>query len=74
MAVNGNVKESNQFKENFFTKAFRGIKAEAKRITWPPKKEIKKALAATVTFCVIYIVFVGILDYGFSNLFKLIFK
>jgi preprotein translocase subunit SecE len=74
MAVNGKVKETNHFKENFFAKAFRGIKAETKRITWAPKKEVKKALAATVTFCVIYIVIVGILDYGFSNLFKLIFN
>jgi preprotein translocase subunit SecE len=74
MAVNDNVKEANQPKVNFFTKAFRGIKAELKRITWAPKKDIKKALAATVTFCVIYIAIVGILDYGFSNAFKLIFK
>ncbi|MCM0646798.1 preprotein translocase subunit SecE [Clostridium swellfunianum] len=74
MAVNGNAKEVNYSKENFFTKAFRGIKAETKRITWAPKKEIKKALAATLIFCVIYMVIVGILDLGFSNLFKLIFK
>lgn len=74
MAVNGNVKQSNQLKVNFFTKAFREIKAETKRITWAPKKDIKKAIAAVVTFCVIYVVIVGILDYGFSNLFKLIFK
>lgn len=74
MAVNGKVKDSNRPKVNFLTKAFREIKAETKRITWAPKKEIKKALAAVVTFCVIYVIVVGVLDYGFSNLFKLIFK
>jgi preprotein translocase subunit SecE len=74
MAVTGNVKETNQAKVNVFTRAFRSVKAETKRITWPPMKEVKKALAAAVTFCVIYIVLIGILDYGFSNLFKLIFK
>lgn len=74
MAVNGNIKENKESKVNFFTKTFRGIKAETKRITWASKKEVKKALAAVVTFCVICIVIVAILDYGFSNLFNLIFK
>jgi preprotein translocase subunit SecE len=74
MAVNGNVKEANHSNMKFFTKAFRGIKAEAKRITWAPKKEVKKALAATLIFCVIYIAVIGIYDYGFSNLFKFIFN
>jgi preprotein translocase subunit SecE len=74
MAVNGKVSENNQPKLNVFSKFFREIKAESKRITWAPKKEIKKAIAAVVTFCVIYIVIVGIMDFGFSNLFKLIFK
>lgn len=74
MAVNGKVKETKEQKINAFVKFFRGIKAEIKRITWASKKEAKKAIAAVVTFCVIYVVIVGILDYGFSNLFKLIFK
>jgi preprotein translocase subunit SecE len=74
MAVNSSVKENNQLKVNVLTKAFREIKAEAKRITWPSQKEVKKAVAAVVTFCVIYIAVVGIMDLGFSNLFKLIFK
>lgn len=74
MAVNGKVSENNQPKLNVFSKFFREIKAESKRITWAPKKEIKRAIAAVVTFCVIYIVIVGIMDFGFSNLFKLIFK
>lgn len=73
MAVNGKVSENNQPKLNVFSKFFREIKAESKRITWAPKKEIKRAIAAVVTFCVIYIVIVGIMDFGFSNLFKLIF-
>lgn len=74
MAVNGNVKQTNKPKVNVFEKAFKEIKAEGKRITWASKKEIKKAIAAVLTFCVIYVVIVGILDFGFNNLFKLIFK
>lgn len=74
MAVNSNVKETKQPSGNFFGRFFRELKAEAKRITWAPKKDIKKAAGAVVTFCVIYVVIVGLLDYGFNNLFKLIFK
>jgi preprotein translocase subunit SecE len=74
MAVNGSVKQNNQSNVNIFTRTFRTIKAETKRITWASKDEVKKALAAVATFCVIYMVVVGVLDYGFSNLFKLIFK
>jgi preprotein translocase subunit SecE len=77
MAVNGNVKEVKQpaGKTNAIVKFFREIKAELKRMTWPTKKDVKKAIAAVVTFCVIYIVLVGVFDYGFNNLFsKWIFK
>jgi preprotein translocase subunit SecE len=74
MAVNGNVKETIKPKVNVFQKAYREMKAEVKRITWASKKDTKKATAAVLTFCVIYVVIVGILDFGFSNLFKLIFK
>lgn len=74
MAVNGKVKESKESKVSFFTRTYRGLKAEMTRITWPTKEETKKAIAAVVTFCVIYTVVVGIMDYGFNNLFKLIFK
>ena len=70
MAVSSNVKETKQPRSKFF----KDLKAEAKRITWAPKKDIKKAVGAVVTFCVIYVVIVGLLDYGFNNLFKLIFK
>lgn len=76
MAVNGNVKEVKQpaGKTNAIVRFFREIKAELKRMTWAPKKDVKKAIAAVVTFCVIYIVIVGAFDYGFTNLFQFFFK
>ena len=55
-------------------KFFRELKAEAKRITWPSKKDIKKATIAVASFSFIFVVFVGLLDYGYNNLYKLIFK
>ncbi|SKA92710.1 preprotein translocase subunit SecE [Clostridium sp. USBA 49] len=74
MAVNEKVRGNKESKIKLFIKPFKSIKAETKRITWAPKKEVKKALAAVVTFCVIFTVIVVILDYGFNNLFNLIFK
>ena len=53
---------------------FRGIKAEVKRITWPSKKDVKKATGAVAVLCLIYVVCVGIFDYAFQSLFELVFK
>jgi preprotein translocase subunit SecE len=74
MAVNGNVKVKERSNQKGIVKFFKELKAEAKRITWPSKKEIKKATIAVVSFSFLYVIFVGLLDYGFQNLYKLIFK
>ena len=74
MAVNGNVKVKEKSNQKGIVKFFKELKAEAKRITWPSKKDIKKATIAVVSFSFLYIIFVGLLDYGFNNLYKIIFK
>ena len=74
MAVNGNLKVKGNSNQKGIVKFFKELKAEAKRITWPSKKDIKKATIAVASFSFIFIVFVGLLDYGFNNLYKLIFK
>ena len=74
MAVNGNVKAKERSNQKGIVKFFKELKAEAKRITWPSKKDIKKATIAVVSFSFLYVIFVGLLDYGFNNLYKLIFK
>lgn len=74
MAVNGNVKLKGKSNQKGMSKFFRELKAEVKRITWPSKKDTKKSTIAVVSFSFIFIVLVGLLDYGFNNLYKLIFK
>ncbi|MBU3188618.1 preprotein translocase subunit SecE [Clostridium bowmanii] len=74
MAVNGNVKLKEKSNQKGMSKFFRELKAEAKRITWPSKKDTKKSTIAVVSFSFIFVVLVGLLDYGFNNLYKLIFK
>ena len=74
MAVNGNIKVKEKSNQKGIVKFFKDLKAEAKRITWPSKKDIKKATIAVVSFSFLFVIFVGLLDYGFNNLYKLIFK
>ncbi|WP_373886714.1 preprotein translocase subunit SecE [Clostridium acetobutylicum] len=35
---------------------------------------LKKTTIAVLTFCAAYIIVVAIMDYGFNNLFRVIFK
>lgn len=59
---------------NGFIKYLTGMKAEFKRITWASKEDTKKAAITVLIFCLIYVVFIAIFDFGFSSLFKIIFK
>lgn len=52
---------------------FRGLKGEFKRITWAPKSEVKKSISITLTFCFIYMIAIGVIDFGFTKLTKLIY-
>ena len=74
MAVTGNVKAKKNLDQKGIVKFFRELKAEAKRITWSSKQDVKKATLAVATFSFLFVIFVGLLDYGFNNLYKLIFK
>ena len=50
------------------------IQHEIKRMTWPSKKAIKKAVIAVAVFCIIYIIMIAAFDFCFKNLYNLIFK
>jgi preprotein translocase subunit SecE len=73
MAVDGKVKIPEKASKKDFGKGYRELKAEFKRITWPSKKDIKKAVIAVAVFCLVYITLVSILDGAFQNLFRLLF-
>ena len=74
MTVNGKVKSGNSTYGKGIVGFFKGLKAEVKRITWATKKDTKKAATAVLSFCIMYIILVGLLDAGFKNIFGLIFK
>jgi preprotein translocase, SecE subunit, bacterial len=75
MAVEGKVKIKEKNKTSrlaSITSLYRGFKAEAKRITWPTKKEIKKATTAVFVICAAYLLYVSVIDIGFKYLFDLV--
>ncbi|MCI1944673.1 preprotein translocase subunit SecE [Clostridium luticellarii] len=60
--------------EGGFFNFFKGLVAEFKRITWPSKENLKKVTISVIAFCSIYVVIVGIIDFGFNSLAKSILK
>ncbi|MFA6940342.1 MAG: preprotein translocase subunit SecE [Clostridiaceae bacterium] len=73
MAGNEKVLNTNDTKRKGIVGIFRELKAELKRITWPTWKDVKKSSLITVVFCLILLVIISIFDYGFSNLYRLLF-
>lgn len=43
-------------------------KNEIKKITWPSKEEVKKAIGIVAVICAIYILFIAIADFIFNGL------
>jgi preprotein translocase subunit SecE len=76
MAAQNDIKKVNKTAAsgNGVINFFKELKAEFKRITWASKENVKKATATVMTFCVIYVLIVGLLDFGFKNLIAVIFK
>jgi preprotein translocase subunit SecE len=51
------------------------IKNELKRITWPSKEEVKKAVGVVSAICAIYIVLIAIADFIYNGLLtEILFK
>jgi preprotein translocase subunit SecE len=74
MADNGKIEKMKESPSKGLVGFFNELKAEIHRITWPSKMETKKATVSVTVFCAIYIVIIAVLDLGFDNLFKVIFK
>mgnify|MGYP002712539576 CR=1 FL=1 len=74
MATNEKTHKVQKSSTNGLVKFLRELKAEVKRITWPSRNEIKKSTIIVFVFCAIAAALIGIFDYGFSGLYKIIFK
>lgn len=76
MAVNKGVTKAKPVKasEKGLIKYFKDLKAEFKRITWASKADVKKAAATVITFCFLYAVYIGLLDYVWNAIAQYILK
>lgn len=76
MAAQDNVKKTNKpaASGNGVISFIKELKAETKRITWASKEKVRKGTATVMAFCAIYVVIVGLLDFGFNSLVGVIFK
>lgn len=72
MALKEDKKADNKSKKGI-VKFVKEVKSETKRITWPPKSEVKKSTIVVLFFCAVCAVIIGFMDYGFSLLSRLIF-
>lgn len=53
---------------------FKDLKSEFKKIVWPTKKQILNNTAVVLTVMLIVGVCIWVLDYGFINLFRVLFQ
>jgi preprotein translocase subunit SecE len=74
MTVNGKIEEMKESPSKGLANFFKELKAETHRITWPSKVAAKKATISVTVFSAIYIVLIAIFDFGFKDLFTVIFK
>ncbi len=61
-------------KEGRVAKFFRDLKSERKKITWPSKDDTLKKTGVVIVELICAAAFVGILDFGFSQLVLLLAK
>lgn len=47
-----------------------GVREEAKRISWPTRKDATRDVIALLVFCVIMALFLGATDFGFLQAVK----
>lgn len=47
-----------------------GVRDEAKRISWPTRKDATRDVIALLVFCVLMAVFLGAIDFGFLQTVK----
>ena len=52
----------------------REVKTELKKVTWPSKKDTLAGTAVVLVTVFIVAIFLGIVDYGLSNLIKALLK
>jgi preprotein translocase subunit SecE len=64
-------------KENIFTKTkqfLREVKVELKKVTWPSRKQTIGSTAVVIALVMIISLFLGVVDFGISNLIRMVLQ
>lgn len=52
-------------------KYFQGVRGEAKKVTWPSKKEVRSHTIIVISTIIVVMIVFGLIDMGFSKLLEL---
>lgn len=55
-----------------FTRFFKDLRSETKKVVWPSKKQVKNNTVAVLAFAAVAAVFVWVLDFVFTNIVSLV--
>jgi preprotein translocase subunit SecE len=64
-------------KDNIFTKTrrfLREVKVELKKVTWPSRKQTLGSTAVVIALVMIISLFLGVVDFGISNLIRIVLQ
>jgi len=64
-------------KDNIFTKTkrfLREVKIELKKVTWPSRKQTIGSTAVVIALVMIISLFLGVVDFGISNLIRIVLQ
>jgi preprotein translocase subunit SecE len=64
-------------KDNIFTKVaqfLREVKVELKKVTWPSRKQTIGSTAVVIALVMIISLFLGVVDFGISNLIRIVLQ
>ena len=59
---------TSEVKQNRFTKYFREVRAEVRKVTWPSREEVLRLSAIVIVVMILMSAFMAIIDFAFSRL------
>lgn len=60
------MSEENERKGNFIIRYFQESFEELRKVTWPTRNQAIRLTFIVIGFCVIFAIFIGVLDFGFN--------
>lgn len=55
-------------------KYFQGVQSEAKKVTWPSRKEVRSHTVIVIVTVIVAMIVFGFIDSGFSKLLEMVLR